>query len=206
MTGSESLEFLALHGLAVKKAGSAAAVAEILGEDPGRVAEALQADVEAGRAVEAREMFMATPAGRDWLVERYPAEFEEFRATPEATEAYARFERINRELLRLFTEWQMVPVGGETVPNDHSDSDYDDRIIDRLGALHERAERPLGQFAELEPRLDEYPRRLGAAYDKVLAGEHDFVSGAKVDSYHTVWFELHEDLLRMLGREREEQP
>ena len=27
---------------------------------------------------------------------------------------------------------------------------------------------------------------------------------AKIDSYHTVWFELHEDLLRMLGREREE--
>jgi len=25
-----------------------------------------------------------------------------------------------------------------------------------------------------------------------------------VDSYHTVWFELHEDLLRILGREREE--
>jgi hypothetical protein len=80
VTGSESLEFLVLHGLAVKKAGSAAAVAEILGENPSLVAEALQSDVEAGRAVEAREMFMATPAGRDWLVERYPTEFGEFRA------------------------------------------------------------------------------------------------------------------------------
>jgi hypothetical protein len=202
----ESLEFLVLHGLAVKKAGTATAVAEILGEDPGRVATALQAGVGAGRAVEARELFMATPAGREWLAERYPTEFAEFRATAEATESYERFERVNRELLRLFTEWQMMPVGNETVPNDHSDADYDDRIIDRLGALHERAERPLEQFAELEPRLGQYPRRLEAAYDKVLAGDHDFVSGAKVDSYHTVWFELHEDLLRMLGREREEQP
>jgi hypothetical protein len=203
---SASLEFLALHGLAVKKAGTAASVADILGEDPGRVETALQADVGAGRAVEARDLFMATPAGRDWLVERYPTEFADFRATAEATEGYERFERINRELLRLFTEWQMMPVGNETVPNDHSDSDYDDRIVDRLGALHERAERPLEQFAELEPRLGEYRRRLEAAYDRVLAGDHDFVSGAKVDSYHTVWFELHEDLLRMLGREREEQP
>ena len=99
----------------------------------------------------------------------------------------------------------MMPAGGERVPNDHSDADYDADVIDRLGAQHERAQRPLGEFAELEPRLGEYTRRLEAAYDKVLAGDNDFVSGARVDSYHTVWFELHEDLLRMLGREREEQ-
>ena len=78
-------------------------------------------------------------------------------------------------------------------------------MIDRLGQQHDRAQRPLGQFAELDPRLGEYSRRLESAYDRVLAGEIDFVSGARVDSYHTVWFELHEDLLRMLGREREEQ-
>jgi hypothetical protein len=201
----DDLEFLALHGLAVKKAGTATSVAEVLGEDPALVEAALRADVEAGRAVEARDLFMATPAGREWLVESYPSAFGTFRSATEATEAYERFERINRELLNLFTEWQMMPVGNETVPNDHSDPDYDHRVIDRLGALHERAHRPLAQFAELEPRLGRYPQRLEAAYDRVLAGDHDFVSGTKVDSYHTVWFELHEDLLRMLGREREEQ-
>ena len=128
-----------------------------------------------------------------------------FRADPEATAAYERFERINRELLRLFTDWQMMPAGGERIPNDHSDPDYDRDIVDRLGALHERALKPLERFAGLDARLGEYIRRLEHAYDKVLAGEHDWVSGARIDSYHTVWFELHEDLLRMLGREREEQ-
>jgi hypothetical protein len=103
------------------------------------------------------------------------------------------------------TDWQMMPAGTERVPNDHSDADYDDDIIDKLGALHERAHRPLERFASLEPRLERYLRRLESAYDKVLAGDHDWVSGARVDSYHTVWFELHEDLLRMLGRERQEQ-
>ena len=199
------LQFLALHGLAVRKAGPPSAVADILGEDLEQVASALRSAAEAGRAVEARELFMVTPAGREWLLERYSETFAALRANTGAAEAYARFERINRELLRLFTEWQMMPVGKETIPNDHSDPAYDDRIIDRLGALHERAENPLKEFAALEPRFGEYIRRLDAAYDKVLAGEHDFVSGAKVDSYHTVWFELHEDLLRMLGREREEQ-
>jgi hypothetical protein len=206
MSTSGDLGLLALHGLAVKKAGNAAAVAEVLGEDPARVEAALRAAVDAGRAVEARDMFMATPAGREWLVESYPTAFGELRSIPQATEAYQRFERINRELLRLFTEWQMMPAGNEIVPNDHSDREYDERIVDRLGALHDRARRPLEQFAELEPRLGQYLQRLETAYDKVLAGDPEFVSGAKVDSYHTVWFELHEDLLRMLGREREEQP
>ncbi len=198
-------ELLALHGLAVKKAGSAESVADILGRPPAEVTAALEQAAATGRAMAAKGMFMVTPAGRTWLVEQYPVAYAGFRADPEATEAYERFERINRELLRLFTDWQMMPAGSERIPNDHSDPDYDRDVVDRLGALHERALKPLKRFEALDARLGEYIRRLEHAYDKVLAGEHDWVSGARIDSYHTVWFELHEDLLRMLGREREEQ-
>jgi hypothetical protein len=200
------VELLALHGLAVKKAGSAAAVAEILGRDEAEVTGALQAAAGDGRAIAAKGNMMVTPAGREWLDSRYPVAFSRLRSDPAAKAAYERFERINRELLAVFTDWQMAPAAGQRVPNDHSDSDYDHRVIDRLGAQHERAQRPLEEFAALEPRIGQYIRRLDAAYDRVLAGEHEFVSGARIDSYHTVWFELHEDLLRMLGREREEQP
>jgi hypothetical protein len=199
------MELLVVHGLAVKKAGSAAAVATLLGREETDVAAALDEAVSAGRAIGARDTFMVTPAGRSWLDQRYPDTFAPFRAEQEATEAYERFERVNRELLELFTDWQMVPTpGGERTPNDHSDKEYDDEIVDRLGALHERAERTLDRFARIDPRLGVYKQRLDEAYDRVLAGDHDYVSGARIDSYHTVWFELHEDLLRMLGREREE--
>jgi hypothetical protein len=201
------LDLLALHGLAVKKAGGPDAVAAILGADEAGVATALEGAVEAGRAAGAKGTFMVAPAGREWLDERYPEVFAEFRANPAATETYERFERINRKLLELFTDWQMVPAaGGERVANDHTDADYDAGIVDRLGDQHERAEKVLDSFAELEPRLSIYKDRLDAAYDKVLAGDHDWVSAVRIDSYHTVWFELHEDLLRMLGREREEAP
>ena len=198
-------DLLALHGLAVKKAGTAAAVADVLGRDEAEIASALDEAAAAGLAIGANGTYMATPAGREWLDEQYPTAFAELREKPVADAAYERFERINRELLALFTDWQMMPAGSERVPNDHSDPDYDRGVIDRLGQQHDRAQRPLDQFAQLDPRLGEYSRRLESAYDKVLAGEIDFVSGARVDSYHTVWFELHEDLLRMLGREREEQ-
>jgi hypothetical protein len=200
-------ELLALHGLAVKKAGSPAAVAAVLGAEEAEIEVALEAAVAAGRAAGAKGTFMVAPAGRLWLDEQYPQVYAEFRDNPAATETYERFERINRELLSLFTDWQMVPTaGGERMPNDHSDADYDAGIVDRLGAQHERAEKVLDRFAELEPRLAVHKQRLDDAYDRVLAGELDWVSGARIDSYHTVWFELHEDLLRMLGREREEAP
>ncbi|HEV7563360.1 MAG TPA: hypothetical protein VGO24_07640 [Solirubrobacterales bacterium] len=206
MSGADT-EFLALHGLAVKKAGGPAAVAAVLGGDEAEIESALEAAVAAGRAAGAKGTFMAAPAGREWLDEQYPLVYAEFRADPAATEAYERFERINRELLSLFTDWQMIPAaGGERIPNDHSDADYDAGIVDRLGAQHERAEKVLDRFAELDPRLGVHKQRLDDAYDKVLAGDLDWVSGARIDSYHTVWFELHEDLLRMLGREREEAP
>ena len=202
-----NIELLALHGLVVKKAGGPEAVAGVIGSTPDEVEPVLEAAVAAGRAMGARGTFMVTPDGRAWLDEQYPQVYADFRANPEATAAYERFERVNRDLLALMTDWQMVPsAGGERVPNDHADADYDAGIVDRLGELHERAERPLGSFAAMEERLGVYGSRLDAAYDKVLAGEHDYVSGARIDSYHTVWFELHEDLLRMLGREREEAP
>ncbi|MBS1878454.1 MAG: hypothetical protein JST31_02970 [Actinobacteria bacterium] len=207
MSSATDTELLALHGLAVKKAGSPAAVAAVIGAEEAEVEAALEAAVAAGRAAGAKGTFMVAPVGREWLDAQYPQAFAGFRADPAATEAYERFERINRALLALFTDWQMVPTaGGERVPNDHGDSEYDADIVDRLGAQHEKAEKVLDSFAALEPRLGLYKQRLDSAYDRALAGEHEWVSGARIDSYHTVWFELHEDLLRMLGREREEAP
>ena len=90
------------------------------------------------------------------------------------------------------------------MPNDHSDADYDAACLDRLGEL-DRA-RPVLDGSPGSCRARRTPARLRrGAGDRAPAGEHDWVSGARIDSYHTVWFELHEDLLRMLGREREEQ-
>jgi hypothetical protein len=200
------IELLALHGLAVKKAGGPAAVAAVVDRDEAELEAALQSAVEAGRALGAKGTFMVTPAGRDWLLEQYPEVYRAFRENPAATDAYTRFERINRRLLGLFTDWQMMPAASGRVPNDHSDESYDRNIVDRLGDQHERAGRVIDDLAELEARLAAYNRRLETAYDRVLAGDRDYVSGVRIDSYHTVWFELHEDLLRMLGREREEAP
>ena len=53
-------------------------------------------------------------------------------------------------------------------------------------------------------RFANYSEKLINALEKSEDGELEWVSDAQMDSYHTVWFELHEDLLRLLGRTREE--
>ena len=197
-------ELLALHGLVVKKTAEAGEVARIMGLPEDETTKALEAAVASGDCMGARGKYMATPQGRQRLDAAYPEEFAELRQDDTFVGAWRRFEKINMELKQLMTDWQTKTVGGEQVPNDHDDPDYDAAIVDRLGELHERIEPVLRQLAEGESRLDLYRQRLDAAYDRALAGETDFVSGVRVDSYHTVWFELHEDLLRMLGQQREE--
>lgn len=198
------VDFLAVHGLAVRKAAGPAAVADLLGLDEAEVSAALDAAQAMGRVAGANGMFMVAPQGVAWLVSEYPTRYAQVREDGALTAAYERFERVNTDLLALFTDWQTVPTGGTRVPNDHSDKDYDRHIIDRLGDLNEKAERVVGRCAEVWPRLSRYVERLAFAYDKVLSGDIAFVSGVRIDSYHTVWFELHEDLLRMLGRTRQE--
>ncbi len=198
------LRLLAVHGLAVKSAGSPEAVAAMLGQQPDEVQQALESAVADGHVVGAKGRFMVTPGGRAWLDERYPEVFAAHRDDPAVIAAADKFERINRDLLALLTDWQSIPAGGERVPNAHTDPEYDRAVLDRLGDLHDRAAKVLDRLTAAEPRLQEYVRRLETAYDKALAGDHDHVSGVRVDSYHVVWHELHEDLLRMLGRTREE--
>lgn len=197
-------EFLVLHGLAIKKAGTAESVAETLGLEPAEVEPVLEAAVADGRAVSGKGRFMLTPKGQEALSQAYPERFGALRESADFAAAYERFENVNRELKALITDWQTMSVGGERVPNDHSDPEHDRRIIDRLGDLHERAEPVLGELARYEERLGRYAERLQRALERAEEGEVDYVSAARLDSYHTLWFDLHEDLLRMLGRERDE--
>lgn len=203
MTTGMNSEFLAVHALAVKKAGAVEAVAAVAGLEPNETEQALATATESGRVMGARGKFMVTPAGRSWLDEQYPRVYAEQRSDGGMSSAYDDFEVVNRELLSLMTRWQTVTVGSESVPNDHTDPDYDAKVIDELGALHERAVPVLRTFADHVPRLQVHLEGLEEAQRRVLTGETDYVSGARIPSYHTVWFELHEDLLRILGRTRE---
>jgi hypothetical protein len=113
---------------------------------------------------------------------------------------FDRFLALNDELLHLCSDWQ-VKRGGAA--NDHRDAEYDWSVIQRLIALDERAGAVARHAGQAVGRLAPYRARLRAARTRVEDGEHEWFTSPRLDSYHTVWMQWHEDLLLTLGRERE---
>ena len=195
---------LAFHGLAIKRHADAAAVASLTGLGKDVVADVLARGVATGRVVEVRDAYSLTPLARVALQAGYDKHFADLRQDDAFVAAYFAFEKVNPELKGIITDWQTMDVLGERRANDHSDQAYDNKVIDRLSALHERAEPVFAGLARGLPRLAIYARKLEAALDKAEDGGIEWVSDIHRESYHTVWFELHEELLRIMGRTREE--
>ena len=105
----------------------------------------------------------------------------------------------------IVTAWQMKVVDGEQVLNDHGDADYDAAVLQRLAALHVETTAWITPLFEGLPRLASYGRRLDEAAAKAASGDGMYIASPRVDSYHGAWFELHEDLIRLSGRTREEE-
>jgi hypothetical protein len=179
-------------------------VAGIVGLETDEVRKVLVNLVEAKRVAEANGKYLLTPAARMALDSNYSRLYADVRVHPDFKAGYEGFERLNGALKQLITDWQTLPVGGGRVPNDHGNKDYDAKIIDRLAELHERAELVLKRLARVVPRFQIYDEKLRAALGRSEDGAIQWVSDAKIESYHSLWFELHEDLLRLMGREREE--
>ncbi|MFC4943613.1 hypothetical protein [Pseudonocardia sp. GCM10023141] len=196
---------LTLHSLTLRQLASAEQLADVTGQPVIDVEAALEQAVADGAVLAARGSFMIGPAGREQLDALYPAAFADLRATPAVTDAMDAFETgVNKQVLTVTTDWQTVEVGGDRVPNDHGDADYDAKIIDRLGRIHEKLPKVLAPLAAADPLVARFVDRLGAALTRAEGGETDYVSGVRVDSFHTVWFQMHEHLLRLTGRERPE--
>ncbi len=77
--------------------------------------------------------------------------------------------------------------------------------IEALSALHQKASTYFEQTPASLTRFAEFRTQLDRAIAKLFDGETDYFVGVNCDSYHTVWFRLHEDLLRLLQQERDEE-
>ena len=115
---------------------------------------------------------------------------------------YQAFTPINQDYKKSVSSWQIKTVGGSTEPNDHKDAEYDQQVLTEMFKDHDSLKHLVATQLASCPLLLAYARRLEIAYAHVSAGHHQFVTGALIDSYHTVWFEFHEALIRLSGRDR----
>lgn len=196
--------FLTLHGLRLKGFGEPDAVAAAVGLDVATAA-ALITELEAAGLVLRREGrltgYALTREGRAEQQALAAKELADLGLTADVRSGYDRFLGLNGDLLAVCTDWQ---VRGEVI-NDHADAVYDAGVIERLAGIHAEALPILVDLAAVLDRFAPYGPRLGGAMARVHAGEHDYFTKPIIDSFHTVWFELHEDLLTSLGLERSQE-
>jgi pyruvate,orthophosphate dikinase len=119
-----------------------------------------------------------------------------------ANAALDAFLDLDGRMKDAVTAWQLK---SPDVVNDHTDADYDKGVLDRLAALHDDAVAFTGAHENPMGRLSVYRERLGRALEQARAGDGRYVASPRVDSYHGVWFELHEDLIQLAGRTREDE-
>ena len=108
---------------------------------------------------------------------------------------------VNRRLRELCTAWQCLPDGS---PNDHTDAMYDASIRDRLDDIHEAVLRVLARMQGDLPRVGVYGPRLDEALERLDSEGTSWFASPLIDSYHTVWMHLHQELLLGLGISRRE--
>jgi hypothetical protein len=145
-----------------------------------------------------------TPAGRARDRQAIDEELARTGARDKVEDAYRRFVALNGELLQVCTDWQLLHGDPGTL-NHHRDAAYDATVVARLRAVDDAVQPVCADLAAALARFATYGPRLGAALRRVERGEHDWFVKPMIDSYHTVWFELHEDLLMTLGLERSKE-
>ncbi|MEV4276555.1 transcriptional regulator [Actinoplanes xinjiangensis] len=139
-----------------------------------------------------------TEAGKTEDARLVAAELDAAGTRKEVTAAFEAFLVLNPELLDLCTAWHLRPVDGVPGTNDHTDTAYDARVLARFVDLDRRAAAVCAALTAALPRFGRYRGRLTAALDLARAGKREHLADTTT-SYHSVWFQLHEDLLVTLG-------
>lgn len=208
MNRAADTEFVVLHALRLKGFAETDTIAASLDCPRDVVAEVLDRLAARGMVVR-RDGRMSgwalTPEGRGRHAGEVAVVMADAERRAQLEAAYQRFLPLNRRALAVCTDWQMRTVDGRPVMNDHDDAGYDKDVIERLVALDAETQPLCAELAAVVDWFAGYGPRLANALARVLAGDVDWFTLPVIDSYHTVWFELHEDLLSTLGIERSKE-
>jgi hypothetical protein len=201
---TSSPELLALHGVRVLGMATASAVATRYRLAGGEVGELLLDDEARGwvRRVEfaGTAGWTVTDSGRAENERQLALELAETDTRSLVHAAHQAFLPLNRRLADACTRWQLRPTRADPLAaNDHSDFRWDDRVLRELGSLSDSLRQVCDPLGSALRRFDGYAGRFADALAKVERGQWSWLDGPDRDSCHTLWVQLHEDLLATLG-------
>lgn len=204
MANTSSPTALSLLGLRLKGFAPSAQVGELVGLDEGVVEAELKQAAEREQTVYRdgrRTGWALKPAGRSEIERLLGAELDEHGIRDVVRSAYDDFLELNGSMLQVCTNWQVKDIDANVL-NDHTDEAYDQAVIADLARLDEGIQPICAVLVDVLDRFGIYKPRFDSSLAKVQSGEHDWFTAPIKESYHTVWFELHEDLLATLGIDR----
>lgn len=190
VSASGSAELTVLQAVRLKGRIGRPELTDKVGDGPAAVVDEL---VVSGLLVEAAALRL-TAAGRERLGELLAAE----RATVDAAAAgdvYDDFSAINADFKPAISQWQLSRTLEASSPADAA-------VLARVAELHTAVVPVIAAAGGLVPRLAAYADLLETALGRATAGDMAWLSRPIIDSYHTVWFELHEELIGLAGRTR----
>jgi pyruvate,orthophosphate dikinase len=193
-----------LRGLGIKGFATLDTLADALLSTTGAVGPMVDRLVAAGLAEVAAGSLRLTVAGKMAVGALIAADTSGW-GEEAAGEALDTFHGFDLRMKDTVTAWQMREVAGEPTINDHADAAYDAAILDRLGGLHADTIGWLCGITNHCGRFEDYRARLERALERARSGDQRYVASPRVDSYHGVWFELHEELIRLAGRRRSDE-
>lgn len=184
--------FLTHHALRIKGFATSRTLADVVALSVDVVETNLHHLVESGHAMfrEARSLWQLTPDGREAHRSALEADVESI-ALDRLAPHYRAFLEVNEQFKSLCGDWQLR----DGQPNDHSDSTYDTRVIERLVGINGYVQPIVTAMVEVVPRLAPYASRLESTCRNVVSGSHHLFTGVMCGSFHDIWMELHEDLI-----------
>jgi pyruvate,orthophosphate dikinase len=192
-----------LRVIGIKGLATADALADALPSTPDDVRALAERLVADGLATVTAGAYTLTDAGKARVADLLRAERDAW-GEDAARPALDGFLQLDHRMKGTVTAWQLRDAEAQVI-NDHSNADYDRGVLERLAMLHADATEWLEKSATGCPRLAGYGVRLSRALERAQAGDQRYVASPRVDSYHGIWFELHEDLIQLAGRTREEE-
>jgi pyruvate,orthophosphate dikinase len=195
----EDRELAVLRAVRLRLVVRADQVAAAAGEEPEAAEARLGALAAAGSVTGTPRGWRLTPEGQSRLDDLLRAE----QATVDAAGArslHDDFLAHDRRLKELVTDHQVAGADPEVCHAAAAD------VAERLSRFHADAAAIVGRAVSLAPRLAPYRPRLDRAAAAVAAGDTRYVAHPLVDSYHSVWFELHEELLHLARLSRADLP
>jgi len=207
MSHPSAERLLTLHGLRLSGLAPADRLAGRYALAP-EVVDGLLADAGDQGLVRHRDRpltgWILTPEGRRADARLLADELRSAGVRPVVEAAYLDIRRLSTAMLGIRLDWETRDPAAYG-RNDHTDAAYDASVIARLVELHSDAAPVCARLAAALDRFGPYGPRFEAALTRVQANEVDWLTHPLIDSYHTVWFELHEDLLSTLGVERSKE-